>query len=108
MKRRIFLVLALVVAAVSMFSLNGCMEMTNGTGVLNVHVYDAKYDTEIKVLPYGADYRDNPIATSEVKKGPNRDASFTLNAGNYLIYCGLSSQAAQVQEGDEITIYFNE
>jgi hypothetical protein len=51
MKRRIFLALALVIAAVSMFSLNGCMDMTNGTGVLNVHVYDARYDTEIKVFP---------------------------------------------------------
>ena len=64
MKRRIFLVVALVIAAVSMFSLNGCMEMTNGTGVLNVHVYDARYDTEIKVFPYGADYRDNSLLWS--------------------------------------------
>ena len=51
---------------------------------------------------------DVPIAYETVRKGRDREVSFTLNAGDYIVYCGLYYQAVQVQEGEEITIYFDE
>lgn len=101
------LALSIVVAAVSMFAISGCFKMTNGTGVLTVVVYDPNYDYEIAVYPYVSGVEDAPIATAVVEEGRKREVSFTLNSGDYVVYCGFDYQAVQVQEGDNITIYFS-
>jgi len=109
MKKRLFLMLSVAIAAASMFMLNGCIDLSNGTGVLTVCVYDINYDTDIEVYPYAMGMEnDAPIAYETVRKGRDREVSFTLNAGDYIVYCGLYYQAVQVQEGEEITIYFDE
>ena len=108
MKKKLFLMLSALIAAASMFMLNGCIELSNGTGVLNVYVYEPMYDYEVEIYPYCMGYEnDAPIAYETIRKGRNREVSFTLNAGDYIVYCGMSYQAVQVQAGDEVTVYFD-
>lgn len=109
MKKRLVLMISAVIAAASMFALNGCIELSNGTGVLTVCVYDPMFDYDVEVFPYTLGLEnDSPIAYDSVRKGRYNEVSFTLNAGDYIVYCGGYYQAVQVQEGDEVTIYFEE
>ena len=109
MKKKVILILSAVIAAASLITLNGCIDISGGTGVLTVCVYDPRYDTEIEIYPYAMGLEnDAPIAYESVKRDRYNEVSFTLNAGDYIVYCGLYYQAVQVQAGDQVTIYFEE
>ena len=116
MKKRIFSALSLVIAISFMFLMNGCLKITNGTGILTVSVTDPKWDGEIKVYPYpygiygtvGINDNGLPVATEKVKKGQSKEATFTLNAGDYNVSFSGDIKAVQVQEGEIVHISFDE
>ncbi|MBQ7811987.1 MAG: hypothetical protein IJZ70_03710 [Bacteroidales bacterium] len=104
MKRLAFLLAFMV--PFFMGSLTGCDKITDGTGTLTVHISNLEYDTDVRVYPYGFSDYSQPIASEKVTKGGNRSVTFTLNAGNYVVYV-TNTQTVQIQEGQESHLYFN-
>ena len=103
--KRLALVLAIIVPFM-VSSLTSCEKITDGTGILTVHITNLKYDTDVRVYPYGFSDYSQPIASEKVTKGGNRSLTFTLNAGNYVVDA-TSTQTVQIQEGQESHLYFN-
>ena len=69
MKKRIVLIVSAVIAAASMFALNGCIELSNGTGVLTVCVYDPMFDYDVEVFPYTLGLEnDSPSGKADTTK----------------------------------------
>ena len=115
MKKRLFLMLSLVIASSFILLMNGCMQIANGTGILTVSVTDSEWDGEIAVYPYpygvygtvGANGKGLPVATEKVEQGQSKEATFTLNAGNYNVTFSGEMKAVQIQEGEIVTITFD-
>lgn len=115
MKKRLFSVLSWVIAAAFVLLMNGCMQITNGTGILTVTVTDSKWDSEIAVYPYpygiygtvGTNGKGLPIAKEQVNHGQSKEATFTLNAGDYNVTFSGDMKAVQVQEGEIVNLTFD-
>lgn len=103
--KRLALLLAIMVPFL-MGALTSCEKITDGTGTLTLHLSNLKYDTDVRVYPYGFSDYSLPIASKKVSKGVNRTVTFTLNAGDYVVDA-TSTQTVQIQEGQESHLYFN-
>lgn len=103
--KRLVLILA-IIAPFIISSLTSCEKNTNGTGTLVVHITELKYDTDVRVYPYGFSDYSLPIASKKVDKGKNKSVSFILNVGDYVVDA-TSTQTVQIQEGDETHLYFD-
>lgn len=102
--KRLALVLAIIVPFM-VSSLTSCEKITDGTGILTVHISSLDYDTDVRVFPYGFSDYSMPIASQKVTKGKNRSVTFTLNAGDYVVDA-TGTQTVQIQEGLESHVYF--
>lgn len=103
--KRLALFLA-IMAPFLMGSLCSCEKITDGTGTLTVHISNLKYDTDVRVYPYGFSDYSQYIASEKVTKGGNRSVTLTLNVGNYVVNA-TNTQTVQIQEGQESHLYFN-
>lgn len=115
MKMKNFLISIMAIfAAILMLSSCEKTEIPEGTGKLIVNIYDTKYDSEVKVYPYGMSNQRIPIAKQAYKAGASRTITFTLNLGDYSVECGSASlvggngsAAVQIQDGLEVTLNFS-
>lgn len=101
--------LALILAVIAPFllgSLTGCEKIPEGTGTLVVHISELKYNSEVRVYPYGFSEFSLPVASQDVSQGKNRSATFTLNAGDYIVQV-KGTQSVQIQAGKESHLYFD-
>ena len=115
MKTKNFLISIMAILA-AMFMLSSCekTDLPEGTGTLIVNIYDTKYDSEVKVFPYGMSDQSVPIAEQAYKAGSSRTITFTLNVGDYIVECGSASlvggngsAAVQIQAGKEVILNFS-
>lgn len=92
-------------AVILCLSLFGCEKFPEGQGELIVKV-DNSGSNRVVVQPSDG---GPSIARSDILKEGWNTVSFTLNAGNYIVYSGNSpvKYGVQVVEGESVTLYLD-
>ena len=98
-------ILIILTAVAAMLAVNSCEKQGNGTGTLVVEVSDLKYNTDVRIYPYGTIGYSSPLFKETAYAERHQTFTFTLNVGNYMVVCN-GEQVVQIQEGKEVTIQF--